>query len=201
MAVSKIKRVFMQIKRGLTDTTPSCCFPWEKPLLESIHGGNAVEVSIDTLVGTQGAASVKPIPLPRQDEKTVRAPDARAQYEAMLAVDEGTNPLSDPGQEWNRLIEKYGMDAELPISVAEKVYGNYRQFRAALRDFAEGRVPDFLAGDDSEPIEADAERSPADMTYDELKAEIKRRGLTLPSGNAKKADLVDMLTEAMAEAA
>src|SRR5262245_52929872 len=111
---AKIKRVFMLVKRGLTDNTPICCFPWEKPLLESIHGGNAQEVSIDDLVGLNGAASVKQIALPRGDANTEVALDARGQYEAMVEVTEDQNPMADPGQEWNRLIEKYGMDAEVP---------------------------------------------------------------------------------------
>lgn len=197
---AKIKRVFMLVKRGLTDNTPTCCYPWEKPMLESIHGGNAIEVPIEDLLGTQGAAGVKALTLPRQDDKTIPALSPRDQYEAMLMVSDADNPMADPQQEWNRLIEKYGMDAELPVTVAEKVYGGYRQFRTALKDFAAGRVPDFLSDSDADPIEGTEEKVPSEMSAAELKEELTRRGLML-SGKPSKADLVEALTEAMVEAA
>jgi hypothetical protein len=58
-----LKRIFITIRRGITDATAVCVFPWEKPLIEEIHGGNATLVTIDQMCSKDGVKSVKRLKL------------------------------------------------------------------------------------------------------------------------------------------
>lgn len=171
-----MKRVFMTVKRGMTDDTPVCVWPWEKPILEEIHGGNAVEVSINDMCSLRDAVSVKK--LKHKKKETEDGPTMREQFEAMVRVNPDLNPLADPESEWNRLIGKYGMHKDVPLPNVEKVFGSLGNFRLALREYAKGKIPAFL---DTGAIDADADEKPlADMTDKEVRQALERRGVEVP---------------------
>jgi len=155
-----MEKVFMLIQRGMTDRTPACVWPWEKPILEEIHGANAVEVSIDELCDLRGAVKVEKVkPIARgldvngKQVRSEEAPSLRAQYEAMLKLDPNANPLDDPESEFGRMVDKYGMHLNVNLPNVEKVYGSVGNFRRAMREYANGRTPDFVG--ESGPIVAD----------------------------------------------
>jgi hypothetical protein len=183
-----LRRVFMLVKRGMTDSTPVCVYPWEKPILEEIHGSNAVEVSIDEMCELKGAKSVKEVKL--KHPKAVKAPTMREQYEAMVRVDPEQSPLNDPEAEFGRLAERYGMHAEVNLPNVTKVFGNLGNFRAAMRDYAKGRIPAFL--DTDSPIED--EKTLAEMTDVEVRSALKERGVKVPKG-ATRDDLEELFHE------
>lgn len=180
--MSKLRRIFMTIKRGITDQTAVCVFPWEKPLIEEIHGGNAIEVSIDDMCSKEGVKVVKTIKLKERVDLNGEAMvpeqglDLRARLTRMTMVDPEEDPSQDPDSEYGRMQEKYGMHPELPILVVEKVYGSARQFRVCVRDFAAGRVPDFL-DDGAVDDRSEDELAPAEMTMQQLRKALKARDI------------------------
>jgi len=183
-----MQKVFMLIQRGMTDRTPVCVFPWEKPVLEEIHGGNAQEISLDELCDLKGAAKIEKIK-PRErfvDGVKIKAeevPPMRAQYEAMLKIDPDENPLDDPESEFGRLAEKYGMHINVNLPNVEKVYGSVGNFRRAMREYANGRTPDFVG--ESGPIRA--EKPVAEMSLHELKAALKEKGIKFGGNSGREA--------------
>lgn len=195
----------MTIKRGITDATLMCVYPWERPLIEEIHGGNAVVISIDSLCSTEGVKNVKPIkPKERVDlngKKMVAdmGGTQRQKYEAMVAVDPEENPLQDPDAEWGRMVERYGMHPDIKVTVVEKVYGSSRMFRQCMREFAAGKVPEFLRDDDAEDSTVDdvagETLAVADMTAEQMRKELTERGVTFKKGAARD-DLEALLMEA-----
>jgi hypothetical protein len=185
-----IRRVFMLIQRGMTDRTLVCVWPWEKPVLEEIHGSNAVEVSIDEMCELKGAVSVKEVKL--KHPKAVKGMTLREQFEAMSRVDPERSPLNEPELEFNRLMGRYGMHSEVKLPNVTKVFGNFGNFRAALRDYSKGKVPAFL--DTSSPIE-DEEKPLAEMTDAEVRKALKERGATVPRG-ASREELDELFLEA-----
>lgn len=196
----------MLIDRGLTDKTPVCVYPWERPLVEEVHGTSAILITIDQMCDKTGAKSTKTLKLNGarrdQDDQPMTpeyAPDLRRQLEMMATVDPDNNPVDDPAAEWGRCVERYGMHDKVEVSVVEKVYGNERTFRACLRDFAVGRVPDFLNYDEEGGEEAE-ETPLVDMTKAELQEKLTAMGVKF-SPSAGKEKLMDLATDAIAEAA
>jgi len=195
----KLKRIFMTIRRGITDATLLCVFPWEKPLVEEIHGGSAVVVSIDDMCSLDGVKNVKKIKLKERvdlnDEPMVPSigMTMRQQYEKMIEIDPEENPLQDPEAEFGRMAEKYGMHPDIAVPVVEKVYGSARNFRQCLREFAAGTTPEFLRDDDESLIDAASEETPiAEMTATQMKATLDKRGVKYRA-NASKGDLEALL--------
>jgi hypothetical protein len=199
-----LKRIFITIRRGITDATAVCVFPWEKPLIEEIHSGNATLVTIDQMCSKDGVKSVKKLKLHNtgrrdQDDKPMApeyAPDTRAQLEAMTNVDPDNNPMDDPAGEYARMAEKYGMHPKIELTVVEKVFGNERTFRSCMRDFAAGRTPDFLMEDDGEQ----GEKIVAEMTAEELRVMLDGMGVKFPP-KATRAKLEEIAVEAQAQQA
>jgi hypothetical protein len=148
-----LTKVFVLIQRGITDRAVRCVWPWEQPILEEIHGGSAQPITIDELCELKGAASVKKVKM--LHKKAEDGLTMREQYEAMAKMDPERNPLSDPEQEWGRLIECYGMHVNVKLPNAEKVYGSFGNFRQAMKEYLIGRTPGFL--EVSGPIETEAE--------------------------------------------
>lgn len=186
-----MNKLFMLIQRGLTDKTPVCVFPWEKPVLEEIHGSNAVEVSIDEMCDLKQPIKVKQLKLKHSTEKMLTL---REQLETMSRIDPETSPLNDPEAEYDRLVGCYGRHLEVNLPNVTKVYGSIGNFRRAMRDYANGRVPDFL--DVAGPIEIPGEKKTADMTDAEVRAVLKEKKISIPK-NASREDLEDLLTDAV----
>jgi hypothetical protein len=193
-----MQKVFMLIQRGMTDRTPVCVFPWEKPILEEIHGGNAQEISLEELCELRGATKIQKIK-PRQREingkKIVsdEVPSMRAQYEAMVKVNPDENPLEDPEAEFGRLAEKYGMHLQVNLPNVEKVYGSVGNFRRALKDYASGRSPDFVG--ETGPITED--KPVAEMSDKKLKEALKAMGVKF-DGNSGREVLEELYTDHVA---
>jgi hypothetical protein len=188
-----IQRVFMNIKRGMTDNTTVCVFPWEKPILEEIHGGNAEQVSIDEMCSLRGAVKVKELKL--KHETSEKGLDLRAQLEAMARVLPDQNPLDDPEAEFNRLVQRYGMHMDVNLPNVTKVFGSFGNFRVALRDYARGRVPAMFE-EASSPIDVEEEEKPlAEMTDAEVRAKLKARNVKVPKGASREA-LDDLFLQA-----
>lgn len=202
-----LKRIFMTVRRGTMDATAVCVMPWEKPLVEELHGGNAEIVTIDKLCNREGVSKTqavdKVIKLPvRIDQKGNEVKSEvglsqREQLERMLIVLPEDNPMDDPIGEFARMEQKYGMHPEVKLSVVEKVYGNVRQFRLCMRDFAAGRTPEFLQ--DFEASD-EGERPVSAMSDDEIKAALKKREIKFPK-NAKRGMLEELYLGQSADAA
>ena len=128
------RRMFVQISRGMTDKTMACIFPWEKPVLELVHGEVVADVTIDQMCDMG-----KPLTIERQrlNHSENYAPDLRAQLEAMVLVPPNEDPVLDPAREYNRVAEKYGMDREFPIPCIERIYGQLGSgaFTAKVNEF------------------------------------------------------------------
>lgn len=168
------RRVFVTVTRGMTDKTAVCVFPWEIDVLALVHGQEIKEVSIDDMVSMQGAVKIEKQKLKKLPElKQDYAPDLRAQLEAMCYVDPDEDPCNDPAAEYNRLAEKYGMDKEVPFACVTRVYGEFSSgaFTAKLKEHAEERGP--------KPAHLGAEEGvePADMSREQLRAELSARGI------------------------
>ena len=184
-----MEKVFMLIKRGLTDSTPKVIWPWEQPILEEIHGGNAQPVTIDEMCDLKTPIKVKQLKLKHSTEKMLTL---RQQLEAMVKLDPDNNPLEDPEGEYDRLIGVYGRHLQVNLPNVTKVYGSLGNFRRAMRDFANGRVPDFL--DIAGPIKVDGEKAVVDMTDDEIKAALAERKVKIPK-NADREALEELFTD------
>ena len=183
------RRIFVTVTRGMTDKTAVCIFPWEKRLLESIHGGDVQEVSIDDMCSLAGATKIEKIKLPtREPGEPPRqlAPNLRDQLEAMTFVDPEYDPVQDPMSEYMRLVDKYGPDKDIPIPVVTRIFGEFDSgaFAAALKAVSKDEPQKS-----GKPIE--------EMSINELRAELGRLDIDFDR-SATKAEMVDLLTTATA---
>lgn len=184
------RRVFVNVGRGMTDKTPACVYPWEVEILAQVHGQEVVEVSIDQMCSMPGAAKVEKLKLKKLAQlKQKYAPNLREQLELMAYVDPDEDPANDPASEYNRMVEKYGMDKEFPIPIVERIFGTFSSgaFTAKLKEFA---------GDKQErPKLLDAEDAPdlAELTIAQLRTLAKDRGIAFKSTDTK-VDLIEKLT-------
>jgi hypothetical protein len=205
---TKLKRIFMTIRRGMTDKTAVCVFPWERPLIEEIHGASAEVISIDEMCSEEGVKSVqsarKAVGLKMTrvgvDGREIKADvglDLRGQLEAQARVAEEDDPTDNAMGEYGRMVDKYGMHPKVDMPVVERVYGGERVFRKCLREFAAGRTPEFLddGGAQAEPSDEEVE-----MSRDELKRKLRDRGIPFKE-NALQHVLERLLNEHEAEAA
>lgn len=194
--MGQLQKQFLLVDKGPMTKTLVCVFPWERYLLEEIHGAGAIPVTIDELCDLQGGKvrKIKLNPQGRRDvDGKVLQPEEgltlRAQYERMVEVDPDDSPANDVQGEWNRLIAVYGKHPTTDTTVAEKVFANVRVFRTCVRDFVNGIVPEMLRDiddDDDRPVET--------MTARELKQALTERGIEF-KGNASREDLLALLQE------
>lgn len=208
-------RIFCTVDRGMTDKTPVCVFPWEKALLQELHGGNVAEVSLDQLCSKEGVSSVRPIKLPSggeretpegDEKKTVeKAPGMREQLGMMARVPRDEDPFQDLDAEYARLTERYGMHPDVAMSVVEKVFGKAPAFKRLVQPYRGSKPPavDPIDGPGDDAFEQAAaldDRAPADLEYTELKEACRARGIEF-KGNAPRDELEEKLTDAIAAAA
>lgn len=193
-------RMFMTIQRGTMDKTAVCIFPWERPLLEEIHGGGAQVVTIDEMASTKGASKIVEIAL--KNPEAEHAPSLRDQLIAMTRVARDENPFNNLDEEFNRLFDKYGKHPTVDMAVAEKVFGSAANFRRMVKDYRGDTPPkvDPLYPDTEDDSDLDDDRAPSEMTRDELKKALTDRGIDYAK-NAPVEKLVDLLTEAIAQPA
>lgn len=190
------QRIFMIITRDMTDKTLVCVFPWEKPLLEEVHGGNATDVTIEELIDLKGAVKVETVKLRHAADGVTHGPNLEQQYIAMCQVNPDEDPVAFPESEYNRLAEKYGMHLKVAVPNVEKVYGSFLNFRRILSQFkgkGQKDINELLGGGsaDDEP----AEKTIAEMSRNDLMAHLKSHGVTF-SRTAKTEELRVMAEEA-----
>lgn len=189
-----IRRIFVNVSRGMTDKTAVCIFPWEMALLERIHGGDVEEVSIDEMCTIKGHLKIEKnkTRVKRQDGVESEAPpDLRAQLEAMVTVGEDEDPTADPDAEYGRLADKYGMDKEINMPVVSVVYGQFSSgaFTAAMKE--------ALQRSGSAPKKADLDKPIEAMSINELRTKLRAEAIDFPQ-TATKAELADLLATATA---
>ena len=115
----KCNRVLVLVTRDMTETIPATVFVHEVPILQAIHGDSGVSVSPNAekimACTTEGCI------LPGEREK---------QVERMLATEE-----LDSGEEYQRLVQRYGQHSDVPIPYVEYVHGriNSKQWIEAMR--------------------------------------------------------------------
>jgi hypothetical protein len=189
------RRVFLNVRRGMTDATAVCVFPWEKKLLEHIHGQEVAEVTIDQM------ASVKDGVVKKEKVKFkydgMPGPDLRQQLEAMAYVDPEEDPANDPAAEYGRLADKYGADASFDMSVVERVYGRFDSggFEQMLKSHLKDRAPM------PSHLKAQGEgldKSPAQMNVGELRQALQERGIKFKVTESRDA-LAEKLEGALVE--
>lgn len=180
-------KVFVTVQRGMTDATPVCVFPWEVDVLRLVHGDQVEEVSIDKMCEIKGHVRVEK---QKQKHTKVPPPDTRAQLQAMAYVAPEDDPAQDPAAEYDRLVGKYGMDKEFPMPCVERVYGQFTSgaFTAKLKEHAKDRMekPEHLGAQERAQEDDDA-RLPADMSRDELRIELKNRGISFKATEGRAA--------------
>lgn len=135
------RRLFVRVRRGPMDNTAVCVFPWEVAILQLIHQQDVDEVSIEQMANQkEGVVKVEKLKLKHSD---LPAPDIRSQLEAMVYVEPDEDPANDPATEYNRLVEKYGMDKDVPFPCVSRIYGEMSSgaFEAKLREHAKDRAP------------------------------------------------------------
>jgi len=138
------RRIFARVSRGPMDKTAVCVFPWELAILMLVHNGDVEEVSIEEMA-TQKEGVVKVETQKLKKLKNLKAdypPTLAEQLELMCYVDPEQDPALDPQGEYNRLVEKYGMDKDVPFPVATRIYGEFGSgaFEAKVKEFAEDSI-------------------------------------------------------------
>lgn len=190
------RRIFVTVKRGITDATAVCIFPWEKQILERIHGGDVKERSIDEMCDLDGPVKVEKLKFSRSmkdEEKTEVAPGLREQLEAMVVVPEDEDPANDPDAEYSRLEVKYGADKEIPMPVVAVVYGqlNSGAFAAAVKE-AQRSAPAKKAAK-----KVELEKPITEMSINDLRSKLRAEGIEFDV-TSTKAELADLLATATA---
>ena len=115
----KCDRVLVLVTRDMTETIPATVFVHEVPILQAIHGDDGVKIAThpDKIM----ASTTEALILPGEREK---------QIERMLASEE-----IDSGDEYQRLIQRYGLHSDVPIPYVEYVHGrvNSKQWIDAMK--------------------------------------------------------------------
>jgi hypothetical protein len=188
-------RIFVLVRRGRMDATPTCIYPWEKQILELIHGQDVQDVSVEEMAEVKEGVSKKTKMKFKYDG--LAGPDLRQQLEVMAYVDPEDDPASDPMSEYNRLIEKYGMDAEYPMPVVERVFGRFDSggFERILAEHAKQRStkPSVLKA-----MGEGLSKAPSKMNVGELRKALDERQIAWETSQTKQ-ELVDLLEGALVE--
>lgn len=186
------RRIFARVRRGPMDNTAVCIFPWEMPLLQHVHQNNVEEASIEAMANQkEGVVKVERIKLKHAPKHP--APDLKVQLEAMAYVDPEDDPALDPASEYNRLVEKYGMDKEFPMPVVERLYGPYQDdscaFALKVKEQGKDRAPKpahLRDGDEPEGQELGG------LSREELRTVCRERGIPFKVTEGKEALLAKL---------
>lgn len=160
------KRVLALVQRSgnganVTDKTPTVVWEHEVPILEEIHGEGAVTV-IDDVEDLLDDAVIK---------------GRKENLAHIVKVNKlGEEFAGDPGEEYQRMILKYGMHIEVKMSNVEKVYGAYR----------DGAFKKACGGDDLEDLAMPKLRELCDELGIPYKASDKRNILAAQIRNARQ---------------
>lgn len=187
-------RIFLNVKRGTMDATAVCVYPWEKRLLEHIHGQEVEEVSIDEMSVVKGFIKKEKIKFKYDG---VPGPDLRQQLECMIYVDPEEDPAMDPASEYGRLESVYGMDAEVKMAVVTVIYGHFDSggFEKILQEFAKQKS--------TKPVHMKAaseglQKAPNKMNVGELREALTARSIDWETSEGRK-HLLEKLEGALVE--
>lgn len=188
-------RVFLNVKRGMTDATAVCVYPWEARILAHIHGDDVKQVSIDEMAAIpEGVIRKEKLKFKYAGKP---GPDLRQQLEGMAYVDPEEDPALDPAAEYGRLLDKYGMDAEVKMPVVTLIYGQFDAggFERMLAEFAKEHMPKptHLKAEDE-----GLEKAPNKMNVGELRVALTERGIRWKVTEGKEA-LLEKLEGALVE--
>lgn len=178
------RRVFVRVRRGPMDNTAVCVYPWELDILQHIHMQEVSEVSIDEMANQKdGVVKVEKLKLKHTDKP---APSLKAQLEVMAYVDPEEDPANDPGGEYQRLADKYGMDKDFPVPVVERIYGQFSSgaFEAKLKQFGKDHLPKPAS---LKAMDEGLGKSPDQMSVKELRDALKERGVEWKVTEGKQA--------------
>lgn len=174
-------RIFCNVKRGITDATAVCVYPWEKRLLQHIHGPEVEEVSIDKMSDIKGFIKKEKIKFKYDG---VAGPDLRQQLEGMVYVDPEDDPALDPASEYARLEGVYGMDNEVKMAVVTVIYGHFDSggFEKVLQEFAQQKA--------AKPMHMKAageglDKAPSKMNVGELREALTARNIDWETSEGK----------------
>lgn len=119
MSTIKCKRIMVLVRRGIAESTPVIVFCHEFPLLQSIHGEESVTIVTDT------------DRIIAQSTEGLTKEQRESQIEKMLAPQE-----MESGDEYMRLVQRYGMHPEVSVPVVEYVHGrsNSSQWLNAMKE-------------------------------------------------------------------
>lgn len=188
-------RIFLNVNRGPMDATPVCVYPWERRLLEHIHGQEVELVSIDDMAKVQeGVVRTEKVKFKYDG---LPGPDLRQQLEAMAYVDPEDDPAIDPSSEYSRLEEKYGMDGGVKMPVVAVIYGLFESggFERVLKEFCDERIPKPMH------LRASGEgliKPPNKMNVGELRVALTERGIEWDTADGRKV-LLEKLEGALVE--
>lgn len=177
-------RIFLNVKRGITDATAVCVYPWEKRILEHVHGQDVQDVSIDEMANQKDGVIRREKVKFKYDG--MPGPDLRQQLEGMAYVDPEEDPAIDPAAEYNRLADKYGGDKDFPMLVVERIYGQFDSggFTKVLAEHAKERVPKPAH------LKASGEglvKPPNKMNVGEIREALDARGIEWDASEGKVA--------------
>lgn len=181
------QRIFVKVNRGMTDKTIVRVYPWEKQILEMVHGQDCEPVTIDAMCDMKEAVKIEKMKLMHGNQY---APGLRDQLIEMATVDPESDPANDPATEYNRMAEKYGMDKDMPMPVVTRLYGEFASgaFEKALKAFQRERPHGNLKKGERKMV-ADPEK----MSVAELRDALTARGIKFDA-QAAKPELIEQLT-------
>lgn len=113
------KRIMVLVRRGIVESTPVIVFCHEFPLLQAIHGDENVTIVTD------------PDRIIAHSTEGLTKEQRASQIEKMLSSQE-----MDSAEEYNRLVERYGMHPEVSVPTVEYVHGrpNSQQWLTAMKE-------------------------------------------------------------------
>lgn len=119
MSTIKCKRIMVLVRRGIAESTPVIVFCHEYPLLQSIHGEESVTIVND------------PDRIIAQSTEGLTKEQRETQIEEMLSPQD-----MDSADEYNRLVQRYGMHPEVAVPTVEYIHGrpNSNQWLNAMKE-------------------------------------------------------------------
>lgn len=181
------KRVLVAVSRGVTDSTPLVCFEHEVAILDAVHGEGAVRrLQLKDLApkgqkavvikGTTQAVILKDMPVDHPIKERIAKKEIEIEEISTAELIGRQLKLGepfggDPREEYQRLVDVYGMHKEYKLAHVEYVYGR----------FSEGRFMKSLGLKD-----------PEEMNIAELREALEKQGMQYEKTHTKN-ELVALL--------
>jgi hypothetical protein len=154
------RRVLVEVKRGITSTTPLLVYEHEIPLLEVVHGEGTVKVVEEPVVVLDEGQKLK-----KKTENTL--PSTHLGLGDVFA--------GDPRAEYDRLCQVYGMHEEVKMPICEYVYGRFStgQFTRTVQTADAEDLSDRQVRERLESLKAEFDpKAPIDALRKQLTTEL-----------------------------